>query len=194
MNVHSSSRERILEASLALFVRQGFHGTPVPRIAREAGVAAGTIYRTFPSKDALVNVLYREAKTNLLASLLNGLDVGAEPRQVFRQIWFRLAKHARAFPLELAFLELHHHASYLDEESKALEEHAFEPFYAYFETERAREAFRSLPAPALMAIVLGAFFGLFKASLFGHLEWDEVVVAEAEVAVWDAVSRPRKEA
>lgn len=51
-------RERILYATLKLITEQGFHGTPVSDIAREASVGAGTIYRYFNNKDAIINELY----------------------------------------------------------------------------------------------------------------------------------------
>lgn len=43
----------ILEAALTLFVRSGFHATRVEEIAERAGVAKGTVYEYFPSKEAL---------------------------------------------------------------------------------------------------------------------------------------------
>src|SRR4051812_14698782 len=55
-------RESIMSAALDLFVERGFFGTAVPEIADRAGVGAGTIYRYFESKEALVNAIYREQK------------------------------------------------------------------------------------------------------------------------------------
>src|SRR5690606_27876447 len=54
----TDKREAILHAALELFVERGFWGTAVPEIAEKAGVGAGTIYRYFESKEALVNALY----------------------------------------------------------------------------------------------------------------------------------------
>ena len=73
MNVHSvmghammqelgDKEEAILAAALELFAERGFYGTAVPAVAQRAGVGAGTIYRYFDNKEALVNVLYRRWK------------------------------------------------------------------------------------------------------------------------------------
>ena len=59
---HGDKREAIMAAALELFVERGFYGTAVPEIAERAGVGAGTIYRYFESKEALVNALYRERR------------------------------------------------------------------------------------------------------------------------------------
>ena len=183
------TRRRILDAALPLFVQHGFVGTPVPAIAEAAGIAAGTIYRSFPSKEALVNELYRETKHALMAALLDDLDLAQPPRMTFRHIWFQLGRFAREQPDALAFLELHHHGAYLDAESMALEQRSLAPFYAFFQTDVARDAFKPLAPTVLMAITLGSFFGLFKAHRLGHLELTDVVVANAEAAAWDAVRR-----
>src|SRR6476661_6120071 len=53
-------REAILAAALRLIARLGLHAAPMSAVAREAGVAAGTLYLYFPSKEAMINALYLE--------------------------------------------------------------------------------------------------------------------------------------
>lgn len=53
------TRERLIRAALDLFTAKGYHETTTPQIAARAGVAEGTIYRHFASKDLLLNELYR---------------------------------------------------------------------------------------------------------------------------------------
>ena len=51
-------RKQILDAALAVFSRKGYGEATIPDIAREAGIAVGTIYNYYPSKrDLLVSVL-----------------------------------------------------------------------------------------------------------------------------------------
>ncbi len=47
------TREKIIRAAVVLFVDQGVAGTTTREIASKAGVAEGSIYRYFPSKDQL---------------------------------------------------------------------------------------------------------------------------------------------
>ncbi|HWN67507.1 MAG TPA: helix-turn-helix domain-containing protein, partial [Haliangium sp.] len=51
-------RERILDAAERVFARQGFYQSRVSEIARDAGVADGTIYLYFKSKDDLLISLF----------------------------------------------------------------------------------------------------------------------------------------
>jgi AcrR family transcriptional regulator len=59
-------RREILEAATRLFREGGFSTTPVPAIAREAGVAAGTVYIYFPSKEAILSALKEDYEAGLL--------------------------------------------------------------------------------------------------------------------------------
>jgi AcrR family transcriptional regulator len=59
----SSTRDRLLEAARDLFTTQGYHATTTPVLAKHAGVAEGTIYRHFPSKQALLNAAFQDVQT-----------------------------------------------------------------------------------------------------------------------------------
>ncbi|MGW7694321.1 TetR/AcrR family transcriptional regulator [Streptomyces asiaticus] len=53
------NEDRLLETAAAVFAREGA-GASVKDIAREAGVGVGTLYRRFPSKELLVEAVYRQ--------------------------------------------------------------------------------------------------------------------------------------
>lgn len=55
------TRQRVIRAALELFTTRGYHDTTTAQIAKKAGIAEGTIYRHFPSKNQLLNELYRAA-------------------------------------------------------------------------------------------------------------------------------------
>jgi AcrR family transcriptional regulator len=52
------NRERILETAKGAFTRSGANAS-LDDIAKEAGVGAGTLYRHFPTRDALIEAVYR---------------------------------------------------------------------------------------------------------------------------------------
>src|SRR5215831_3852112 len=100
-------REAIMSAALDLFVERGFFGTAVPEIAERAGVGAGTIYRYFESKEALVNVMYREQKMRFGHEVIADFPAG-NTRELFRTLWMKMATFAGKNPKAFVFLELHH--------------------------------------------------------------------------------------
>ncbi|HYZ87264.1 MAG TPA: TetR/AcrR family transcriptional regulator [Bryobacteraceae bacterium] len=61
------NRERILEAAKEAFTRSGAN-TSLDDIARQAGVGAGTLYRHFPTRDELLEAVYRTEVEKLAAA------------------------------------------------------------------------------------------------------------------------------
>jgi AcrR family transcriptional regulator len=72
-------RRSILDAALELFVSDGYDAASVAAIARRAGIATGTVYRHFPSKDHLLEAIHQEFHQRLAQSALQaGTDMLAE--------------------------------------------------------------------------------------------------------------------
>lgn len=61
------NRERILEVAKEAFTRSGADAS-LDDIAKEAGVGAGTLYRHFPTRDALIEAVYRTEVEKLAAA------------------------------------------------------------------------------------------------------------------------------
>jgi AcrR family transcriptional regulator len=80
-------RERILKSALALFNQYGFDNTPTARISKEAGVATGTLFNYFKSKEELINVLYLTCKESLTRRLSFGLEQETTFRSKLKRIY-----------------------------------------------------------------------------------------------------------
>ena len=61
------NRERILEAAKEAFTRSGADAS-LDEIAKQAGVGAGTLYRHFPTRDTLIEAVYRSEVEKLAAA------------------------------------------------------------------------------------------------------------------------------
>jgi AcrR family transcriptional regulator len=65
----AEKRRQILDAAVRVFARQGFHATRVSDIADEAGVAYGLVYHYFSSKEQVLNELFIERWSLLIAAI-----------------------------------------------------------------------------------------------------------------------------
>ncbi len=177
-------RDDVLEAALELFEERTYGATPMPLIAERAGVGAGTIYRYFPSKEALANVIYRDGKSQMRRYLVDAIPGGLEPREEFGYWWRQLFAFASDHPAAFAFLETHHHAPYLDEESKAVGAPIDLAAAQLVARAQSAGAVRQGPATELLAMVFGAFVGLVRAERDGYLTLDNALAARTEEAIW----------
>lgn len=77
-------RERIMTAAMKVFARKGFASARVSDVAREAGVADGTIYLYFASKDAILISIFEEGMQGVIDGLVKGLKGIDDPRERLR--------------------------------------------------------------------------------------------------------------
>ncbi|AAM03820.1 TPA: TetR/AcrR family transcriptional regulator [Methanosarcina acetivorans] len=94
----------IMDAALKLFTERGFHGTSTAQISKDAGVATGTLFNYFPTKEDLINSLYFEVKGELSQAM--GKDIEAEGtfQDKLRKIWSNLVKWGVDNPEEFLFV------------------------------------------------------------------------------------------
>src|SRR6476659_9821062 len=87
-NGTSGKRERILDAAVRVFAQEGFYNAKVSQIAHAAGVADGTIYLYFKSKDDLLISLFENRmeriNENLRLALASETSAAARLRRVVR--------------------------------------------------------------------------------------------------------------
>ena len=90
-----STRERILDAALDLFVEQGFTGTPITAVERRVGLAAGTgsFYRHFRSKEELLRAAVEREVARCMEQIAEARasdpELGDDPQD--RALGFELA-------------------------------------------------------------------------------------------------------
>jgi AcrR family transcriptional regulator len=180
-------REAILSAALELFVERGFYGTAVPEIAERASVGAGTIYRYFDSKEALVNAIYREQKLLFGQVALDDFPLSAPTREQFRVLWMRMARFAIEHPSSFVFLELHHHARYLDAASRSVEQRMTALFQQVVVGAQARGELKAGDPRVLMGLVMGGFIGVIRGCVDDERPLGEADWKLAEQCMWEAI-------
>ncbi len=89
------TRQRIVAAAARLFAERGFGPTTTRELAAEAGIAAGTLFNYFPSKESLATWILAEAATK-------GLDTFRAERRAGAGLEEELFAHAAAGLRELA--------------------------------------------------------------------------------------------
>ena len=156
-------RERILRAAVEVFARQGFYNTRVSEVAKAAGVADGTIYLYFESKDQLLLSLFEDRIGKLLAYLAKEIALLDSPEEKLKRI----------IELQLGILDGERDLAevvtiIVRQSNTLLREYAAPTFIAYLDaiaavvSEGQREGvFRSDVSPHLVArAIFGALDGI----------------------------------
>jgi AcrR family transcriptional regulator len=88
----ADKRAALLAAALDLFARDGLQNVPTAAISRAAGVATGTLFVYFETKEQLINALYLETVSQFIGAVTAALDPLAAPEARLRQYWFAFAR------------------------------------------------------------------------------------------------------
>ena len=182
-------KQDILDAALTLFAERGFHGTPVPMIAQKAHVGAGTIYRYFRDKEHLVNELYRHWKIEIHEAISRDLPLDLPLRPLFGEIWRRWVNFILENRDAFTFLSAHHHAPYLDEESRTLGERLHSDITFTFENGIRDQIFKDVDPEVHLAVLSGILVEVMKVYWSGDLELTPELLSEVEEMCWQAIRR-----
>jgi TetR/AcrR family fatty acid metabolism transcriptional regulator len=96
-------RDRILDAAVRVFAEKGYRGARVSDVAREAGVADGTIYLYFDNKDALLTTIFEEKMAAIIAEAEARMETLDGPLEKLR---FFIENHLRVVDENPALAEV----------------------------------------------------------------------------------------
>ncbi|MEA2174159.1 MAG: TetR/AcrR family transcriptional regulator, fatty acid metabolism regulator protein [Blastocatellia bacterium] len=82
----ADKREAILRAATKVFARNGYFNAKVADIARAAGVADGTVYLYFKSKEEILHSIFDRSMEEAIAEGRRQLDAISDPREKLRRI------------------------------------------------------------------------------------------------------------
>ena len=109
----SGSREKILATALTLFTERGFFGTPTSLISREAKVATGTLFFYFPTKEELIDTLYRRVKAEAAEAMCRGVHEEKTVKGKLRKLGFNAVDWGMKNPAKLKFMEQFAHSPFV---------------------------------------------------------------------------------
>lgn len=125
-----NKKEELLKAALHLFVEFGFHATPTSKIAKEAGVANGTLFHYYKTKEDLILSLYKEINTNSIDYTFANVNKVDSLELVFKSIFTNTIEWAQQNKQEFYFLQQFSNSPYyslitLEDRNKQSEPHFY---------------------------------------------------------------------
>jgi TetR/AcrR family transcriptional regulator, repressor of fatR-cypB operon len=189
---HLDKREEIIRASLELIAEHGFHGSPMSMIAEKAGVAAGTIYRYFENKDALIIALYREIDERIGAFIMKGYDQEKPIRERFHHIFTALLRYFIANPSDFRYLEQFHNSPYGIALRRDIILRKSGDCFIYRELlEQGVElqVIKDLPMVILFALAFGPLKAVARDHNRGFITLDDAMIDRVMEASWDGIRR-----
>jgi AcrR family transcriptional regulator len=106
-------KQKIMEAALKLFVEKGFHGTSTAEIARTAGVATGTLFHYFHTKEELINSLYLYTKESMFSQMKEHFEADKSLKENLKGLWSKFIYFSMENPYKFQFILIFHTSPYI---------------------------------------------------------------------------------
>lgn len=188
-NEHSiiMKKQDIFDTALSLIVSQGLHATPMAQIAKEANVAAGTIYHYFKSKDEMIHELYINIHGELEEVMdLDDIDLDNYEAE-FDAVCLRIFKYLIQNPLEYYFLQQYENSPLgfgKDELNKNME---FPIPVRFFQLGFDNNLIKTMPLSLVSNLVFNSITTIAGLHLSKKIELDKEIIQAVIDGSWNMI-------
>ena len=151
---------KILDAALRLFVEYGFHGTPTSKIAQEAGVANGTLFNKFATKDELVVALYVDIKSRMVKYIMENTIQESSLKGTLKGQYLASLYWALDNKNEFLFVEQFKSSPFLSLIDPEVVEKSIKPFYDMIQLGISDGIIKTLPVDYLFTLIHSHMYGI----------------------------------
>lgn len=127
------SKDKILNAALKLFIKEGFHGTSTAKIAKEAGVSNGALFYHFKTKEDLISKLYIKTKEDYKSYLLDHMVSHKTSKSNIKQLWLSCVHWSLENMDCMTFYLMFSNSPYIDNLSKKEASRNFDFIFELFQ-------------------------------------------------------------
>ncbi|APG59904.1 TetR/AcrR family transcriptional regulator [Christiangramia salexigens] len=180
-------KEALVRATIHLVNNNGFHATPMSRIAKMANVSPATIYLYFENKQDLVNKVYIKVKTAFTDHAFKDYNENMSVADGFENIWKNIAQFKLNEVEEAMFLSQCDNTPMIDEESRQEGLKHLQPLLDLWERGKKEGSIKPLSPYLLYAYSIYPIAFLMNSQKRGAIELSPEQIEEAYQAAWDSI-------
>lgn len=177
----------IYTATLKLVRANGLAGITMQSVAREAGIATGTLYIYFENKDALIIRLFDVCVKNSASDFFKNFDPKSPFKVGFRVIWSNIVQHRVSKFDESIFIEQCFHSPFIDEDTKTTLKKMFAPLVQLLDRGKEEHLVKAIDTFWLVAFMIGTINEIAKrVTYFDRKLTKEILDANFQLC-WDGI-------
>lgn len=180
-------RNALINATIELVNNDGFHATPMSKIAKMACVSPATIYLYFENKQDLVNKTYLEVKSSYTAYAFATYDETMSVKEGFEVIWKRIAEFKLKEDAYAMFLAQCDNTPMIDEVSRQEGIRHLQPLLDVWKRGIKEGVIKPMSDYMLYAYAINPLSFLTIAQNRGALVLDDKQLEQAFEAAWSSI-------
>jgi len=183
-------KEEILKTALKLFVEFGFHATPTSKIAKEAGVANGTLFHYYKTKDDLILALFTQSKTQLNAYIYKDVEQASDKENTFKSIYTNTIEWALNHKDEFYFIQQFTTSPFYSLVSTDEISRQAKPHLDFLQEGIQSGTLKPLPVEMIYTIINSHISGITQYISSGNFtnEKQKQIISESFLLLWDMLT------
>lgn len=177
----------LIKATIELVNNNGFHATPMSKIAKMAQVSPATIYLYFKNKQDLVNQTYLQVKAAYTAYAFATYREEMSVEEGFKVIWYRIAEFKFNDCENGFFLAQCDNTPMIDEASRQEGIRHLQPLLDLWERGKKSGLIKPVSNYLLYAYAINPLSFLMLTKKRGTCHLDEQFIADAYEAAWSSI-------
>lgn len=176
-----NKEEAIRLKAVELFVKHGFDGLSMQKLAKEAGVSPATLYIYYKDRDDMIVQLWIWVMKKMVASTLEGFDPTMPFEEGLKLQWQNRAKFCLENPAELHFMEQIKYSPYHDVCSKKMDQHFISTMGEFVHNAIRNKEIVKLPVEVYWSVAFAPLYQLVKMHMSGRGLREEKFVLDEKI-------------
>ncbi len=187
----------IFDAAIKLIAKNGFK-SPTARIAEEAGIGTGTLYRYFKSKDQLIDELFQYVEEGINAAITKDYNPDSPLKDQFIQLCKNIIDFSFNDPRAFNFFNQYIDSPYgtvlrkykrSRDAGNIPKETVLYPFYILFNKAKQQNIIKDIPNAILFTLIYGSISHFIRDVRIGLIDYSKELEEKVVKACWDTIKR-----
>lgn len=182
-----TKREIILDKTLELIAKQGIQATPMSLIAREAGIAIGTIYHYFHSKDEILNEIYLSKKKDFQVLISQSLNDQDPLALQFANLWKSIHGYYISNPFIFRFIQQLGSTSIINQNTREAGQKYYSGIQEFLKKGMVEGKFVDMDVQLLTELLHGSICTLVDLEIKGEIPGTPKNIEDGILFSWRAI-------
>ena len=181
--------EEIYRVVLEITAEVGLAGLKMSDIAKQAGLAHGTVYIYFKNKRDLINSLFKKVKTKAAISIGTGKVIDGNFFEILKELWKGYIAYLIHNQQETHFLRQCMESPFLEESSKEVSDESRKNLITFFEKGKQEGYVKGMDTELLMSVFSGLAKDVVDKINNDTLNFSDQLITDSFDLCWHAIRR-----
>ena len=180
----TDKRKALLNSALELFSTRGYENTPTSLISKNAGVATGTLFHHFSSKEELINQLYLDCKSGLMTAIDNNIISKTTVEEKLKSIWEGMIRWGLENEDRFLFIMQYKTTSFIKKETHEQIEAQSEALISFWNELYEKKLVRDIPMELMGELMISLLEGTLSYFRKNREQFDKTKIRESAYSMF----------